>query len=198
MAQITLKNIVKEYGDGFKAVNDVNLDIADGEFMIFVGPSGCGKSTTLRMVVGLEDITSGRVVEVKGWEVRGSTPVAAKFWSSLTSWATSVLAAREMSARRVERTETIMLVSPRATTNSVQATMRSRAGTEEPEVGVAEGSAGVGEEVEEDNAVDAEAGVGEGWVEGCSGSDVIAVSSPLRRRRGGLGWAARAGRGRRP
>jgi len=59
MAQITLKNIVKEYGDGFKAVNDINLDIADGEFMIFVGPSGCGKSTTLRMVVGLEDITSG-------------------------------------------------------------------------------------------------------------------------------------------
>ena len=48
MAQITLKNIVKEYGDGFKAVNDINLDIADGEFMIFVGPSGCGKSTTLR------------------------------------------------------------------------------------------------------------------------------------------------------
>ena len=39
MAQITLKNIVKEYGDGFKAVNDINLDIADGEFMIFVGPS---------------------------------------------------------------------------------------------------------------------------------------------------------------
>ena len=62
MAQITLKNIVKEYGDGFKAVNDVNLDIADGEFMIFVGPSGCGKSTTLRMVVGLEDITSGELL----------------------------------------------------------------------------------------------------------------------------------------
>ena len=62
MAQITLKNIVKEYGDGFKAVNDINLDIADGEFMIFVGPSGCGKSTTLRMVVGLEDITSGNLL----------------------------------------------------------------------------------------------------------------------------------------
>ena len=59
MAQITLKNIVKEYGDGFKAVNDISLDIADGEFMILVGPSGCGKSTTLRMIVGLEDITGG-------------------------------------------------------------------------------------------------------------------------------------------
>ncbi|MBE7323904.1 sn-glycerol-3-phosphate ABC transporter ATP-binding protein UgpC [Nocardioides sp. Y6] len=59
MAAITMKNIVKKYGDGFPAVNDVSIDVADGEFMILVGPSGCGKSTLLRMVVGLEDITSG-------------------------------------------------------------------------------------------------------------------------------------------
>src|SRR5437763_13223554 len=59
MAEITMKNIVKRYGDGFQAVNDVSLDIADGEFMILVGPSGCGKSTLLRMIVGLEDISSG-------------------------------------------------------------------------------------------------------------------------------------------
>src|SRR4051794_35035132 len=59
MAAITMNNIVKRYGDGFPAVNDVSLDIADGEFMILVGPSGCGKSTLLRMIVGLEDITSG-------------------------------------------------------------------------------------------------------------------------------------------
>jgi multiple sugar transport system ATP-binding protein len=59
MAAITLKNIVKKYGDGFAAVNDVSIDIADGEFVILVGPSGCGKSTLLRMIVGLEDITSG-------------------------------------------------------------------------------------------------------------------------------------------
>src|ERR1044071_6165195 len=59
MSAIEMRNIVKEYGDGFKAVNDVSLDIADGEFMILVGPSGCGKSTLLRMIVGLEDITSG-------------------------------------------------------------------------------------------------------------------------------------------
>jgi len=59
MAEITLNHIVKKYGDGFPAVNDVSLDIADGEFMILVGPSGCGKSTLLRMIVGLEDITSG-------------------------------------------------------------------------------------------------------------------------------------------
>ena len=59
MASITIKNLVKRYGDGFPAVNDVSLDIADGEFMILVGPSGCGKSTLLRMIVGLEDITEG-------------------------------------------------------------------------------------------------------------------------------------------
>jgi multiple sugar transport system ATP-binding protein len=61
MAEITLHNMVKRYGDGFPAVNDVSLDIADGEFMILVGPSGCGKSTLLRMIVGLEDITEGEL-----------------------------------------------------------------------------------------------------------------------------------------
>ena len=59
MAAIEMKHIVKKYGDGFPAVNDVSIDVADGEFMILVGPSGCGKSTLLRMIVGLEDITSG-------------------------------------------------------------------------------------------------------------------------------------------
>lgn len=59
MAAITMRNIVKKYGDGYPAVNDVSLDVADGEFVILVGPSGCGKSTLLRMIVGLEDITSG-------------------------------------------------------------------------------------------------------------------------------------------
>ncbi|SFI48252.1 multiple sugar transport system ATP-binding protein [Nocardioides psychrotolerans] len=54
-----MKNIVKKYGDGFPAVNDISIDVADGEFVILVGPSGCGKSTLLRMIVGLEDITSG-------------------------------------------------------------------------------------------------------------------------------------------
>ena len=57
-----MKNIVKKYGDGFPAVNDVSIDVQDGEFMILVGPSGCGKSTLLRMIVGLEDITSGDMV----------------------------------------------------------------------------------------------------------------------------------------
>ncbi|MGI5325267.1 ABC transporter ATP-binding protein [Actinomadura nitritigenes] len=61
MAAITMKNIVKRYGDGFPAVNEVSLDVRDGEFMILVGPSGCGKSTLLRMIVGLEDITGGEM-----------------------------------------------------------------------------------------------------------------------------------------
>ena len=62
MAAIEMKNIVKKYGDGFAAVNDVSIDVQDGEFMILVGPSGCGKSTLLRMIVGLEDITAGEMM----------------------------------------------------------------------------------------------------------------------------------------
>jgi multiple sugar transport system ATP-binding protein len=73
MAAIEMKNIVKEYGDGFKAVNNVSIDVADGEFMILVGPSGCGKSTLLRMIVGLEDITSGDMV-IGGERVNDKAP----------------------------------------------------------------------------------------------------------------------------
>jgi multiple sugar transport system ATP-binding protein len=73
VAEITIKNLVKEYGDGFLAVNDVSLDIEDGEFMILVGPSGCGKSTLLRMIVGLEDITSGDLL-IDGTRVNERKP----------------------------------------------------------------------------------------------------------------------------
>ena len=59
MASLSLEHINKVYPNGFQAVQDFNLEIADKEFIIFVGPSGCGKSTTLRMVAGLEEISSG-------------------------------------------------------------------------------------------------------------------------------------------
>ena len=62
MASVVLKNIYKKYPGGVTAVNDFNLNIADKEFVVLVGPSGCGKSTTLRMVAGLEEITSGELL----------------------------------------------------------------------------------------------------------------------------------------
>ena len=58
MATVTFENVNKNYGD-FQAVKDLNLEIGDGEFMVLVGPSGCGKTTSLRMIAGLEEITSG-------------------------------------------------------------------------------------------------------------------------------------------
>jgi multiple sugar transport system ATP-binding protein len=61
VAEIGLNEISKIYGDGTQAISELTLDIADGEFMVFVGPSGCGKTTALRMVAGLEDITRGTV-----------------------------------------------------------------------------------------------------------------------------------------
>ena len=73
MASISMKNIVKQYSDGFLAVNDVSLEVADGEFVILVGPSGCGKSTLLRMIVGLEDITSGDML-IDGTRVNEKAP----------------------------------------------------------------------------------------------------------------------------
>ena len=62
MASLSLKNITKVYPNGFEAVKDFSLEIADQEFVIFVGPSGCGKSTTLRMIAGLEDISAGELL----------------------------------------------------------------------------------------------------------------------------------------
>ena len=61
MASLSLTNVCKVYPNGFEAVKDLNLEVEDQEFIIFVGPSGCGKSTTLRMIAGLEEISSGEL-----------------------------------------------------------------------------------------------------------------------------------------
>jgi multiple sugar transport system ATP-binding protein len=73
VAEIVLEHITKRFPDGSLAVNDFNLDIADGEFVILVGPSGCGKSTTLNMIAGLEDITSGEL-RIGGQVVNNKSP----------------------------------------------------------------------------------------------------------------------------
>jgi len=61
MAEVTLEEVTKVFGEDVVAVDKMNLDIPDGEFVVFVGPSGCGKSTALRMIAGLEDISAGKV-----------------------------------------------------------------------------------------------------------------------------------------
>jgi multiple sugar transport system ATP-binding protein len=73
VAEIILEHVTKRFPDGALAVDDFNLDIADGEFVILVGPSGCGKSTTLNMIAGLEDITEGEL-RIGGTVVNDKTP----------------------------------------------------------------------------------------------------------------------------
>ncbi len=73
MAEIEFDDITKRYADGFEAVKHMNLDVPDGELMILVGPSGCGKSTALRMVAGLEDISSGEL-KIGGTVVNDRAP----------------------------------------------------------------------------------------------------------------------------
>jgi len=73
VATVSMENVNKVYENGFHAVKDMNLNIGDGEFMVLVGPSGCGKTTALRMVAGLEDITSG-ILRIGGKEANNETP----------------------------------------------------------------------------------------------------------------------------
>jgi len=73
MAEVAFNEVDKVYDGGVHAVQDLTLDVADGEFLVLVGPSGCGKTTALRMVAGLEDISDG-TVSIGGRVVNKLTP----------------------------------------------------------------------------------------------------------------------------
>jgi ABC-type sugar transport system ATPase subunit len=73
MAQVVLECVSKTYPNGVRAVRDLNLTIADGELIVLVGPSGCGKTTTLRLIAGLETLTSG-TIRIGGRVVNGEPP----------------------------------------------------------------------------------------------------------------------------
>jgi len=72
MGRIQLKQVQKKFGD-VEVIPPLNLEIEDGEFVVFVGPSGCGKSTLLRLIAGLEDTTSGNI-EIDGQDATGLPP----------------------------------------------------------------------------------------------------------------------------
>ena len=73
MSGIEIDRVTKVYPNGVRAVDNLSLDVAEGEFVVLVGPSGCGKSTLLRMVAGLEDVTTGSVL-IEGVDVTEKPP----------------------------------------------------------------------------------------------------------------------------
>ncbi|RDE09943.1 ABC transporter ATP-binding protein [Pelagibacterium lacus] len=85
MGSITLEHVNKSFG-GVEVIPDISLEIADGEFIVFVGPSGCGKSTLLRLIAGLEDVTSGRIL-IDGEDVSRAAPAQRKLSMVFQSYA---------------------------------------------------------------------------------------------------------------
>ena len=82
MASVTFEGVSKRFDD-VVAVDDLDLAVDDGEFMVLLGPSGCGKTTALRMIAGLEDITDGHAVaSATGWSTTSSRPSATCRWCS--------------------------------------------------------------------------------------------------------------------
>ena len=75
MVNVSFRNVTKQYENGFTAVNQLDLEIKGGEFLVLLGPSGCGKSTTLRMLAGLEDISGGEI-SIGGAKVNDLPPGA--------------------------------------------------------------------------------------------------------------------------
>src|SRR6201995_1043368 len=75
MANVTLRHVKKAYPNGFEAIKGSDCEVGDGQFCVLVGPSGCGKSTRLRMVAGLETITSGEI-DIGGRVVNQGEPAA--------------------------------------------------------------------------------------------------------------------------
>ena len=84
MAGVTFADVGKRFGT-VEAVRSLSLEIADGEFMVLVGPSGSGKTTALRMLAGLESITSGEISIGRRWSTRSPRASATSRWSSRTT-----------------------------------------------------------------------------------------------------------------
>ena len=82
MASVTFNDVSKIYPDGTRAVNAIDLEIQDGEFMVLVGPSGCGKTTALRMVAGLEEISEGVLGSATASSTTCPRATATSRWSS--------------------------------------------------------------------------------------------------------------------
>ena len=82
MATVTFDHLTKAYADGTVAVNDLDLLIKDGEFLVLVGPSGCGKTTALRCLAGLEEITAGQIKSMHASSTACRRRIGTSRWSS--------------------------------------------------------------------------------------------------------------------